>query len=75
MELHGDTPLQGAQIGPGMKLFRDYHEFTGRHAILTEEGWEPGSAKAIYEEMAAAEELPISCFIHDEVNAPAPTNA
>lgn len=71
IEVYGEVPLQGSMVGPGMKLWRDYYEWAGEHAILTDEGWEPGECKQSYVEMAEAEGLPLSCFIHDEVNAPA----
>ena len=70
VELYGEVPLEGTMIGTGLKLWRDFYEWTGDHMILTDDGWEPGEAKEIYEQMAADEELPISTLIHDEVNAP-----
>jgi hypothetical protein len=71
VEVYGEVPLSGSMIGPGLKLWHDYYEWTGDHMILTDEGWEPGEVKASYEEMAEAEGLPLSSFITDEVNAPA----
>jgi hypothetical protein len=68
--VYAEVPLRGSMIAPGYKLWRDYHEWTGCHMILTDHGWENGAEKASYEERASAEELPLSCFIHDEVNAP-----
>jgi hypothetical protein len=69
-DVYAEVPLRGSMIAPGYKLWRDYHEWTGCHMILTDHGWENGAEKASYEEMASAEELPLSCYIHDEVNAP-----
>ncbi len=52
-------------------FWHDYLLFTGNHMICTEEGWEPGDAKGIYEQMAKENGVPLSDFIIDEVNAPA----
>lgn len=62
VEVYGETPLGGSMIEPGLKLWRDYYEWTGDHMVLTEEGWE--RAKDIE---ASDEEIEI----FDEVNAPA----
>jgi hypothetical protein len=70
VEVYGEVPLRGSMIGPGVKLWRDYYEWTGEHMILTDEGWEPGEVKQSYVDMAEAEGLPLSSFIQDEVNAP-----
>jgi hypothetical protein len=70
VELYGEVPLEGSMINPGMKLWRDYYVFSGDHMILTEDGWEPGSVRQSYIEMANLEGLPITDFILDEVNPP-----
>lgn len=45
---------------PDAKWFKEYFSLTGEHMILTEEGWEPGGAREVYQ---PGEVL-------DEVNAP-----
>lgn len=65
VELYGETPLSGSMIAPGRKLWRDYYEFMGDHMILTDEGWEPGSAKRSYLDEVGSD------AILDEVNCPA----
>jgi len=69
VDLYGEVLLEGSMIEPGMKLWRDYHEWSGEHMILTEEGWESGSGKAAYIDMLKPGEK-ISDVILDEVNAP-----
>lgn len=64
VRLYGESPLVGSMIEPGMKLWRDYYEYTGEHMILTDEGWEPGSVKKSYIDEFGPE------AILDEVNAP-----
>ena len=64
VELYGETPLAGAMIEPGMRLWRDYYLWTGDHMILSDEGWEPGEVKAGYLEEYGPDS------ILDEVNAP-----
>jgi len=70
VELYCDAPISGSMARRGLKLWRDYYEWTGEHMILTDESWEPGEVKQSYVEMAEAEGLPMSSFIQDEVNAP-----
>jgi hypothetical protein len=54
-----------AEEGPtgDPQWWRDYFLFTGEHMILTDEGWEPGDAKA----SCVEDEIEI----HDEINVPA----
>lgn len=63
VDLYGETPLAGAMIEPGRKLWRDYYEFMGEHMILTDEGWEPGEVKQSYLDEIGPD------AILDEVNA------
>jgi hypothetical protein len=60
-DTYGDVPLPSVT---GPKLWRDFYEFSGDHMILTDEGWEPGSAKQSYIDEGYED------FIHDEVNSP-----
>lgn len=53
---------------PDKNWWRDYFELSGKHAILTDEGWEPGSVKQSYLEDAA--ERGETWAPIDEVNAP-----
>lgn len=61
-ELYGETQLSGSMIKPGHNLWREYHEYSGDHLILTDEGWEPGESKVQY--------LHDGGEIYDEANAP-----
>lgn len=49
---------------------RDILEASGDHYICTDEGWEPGEAKAAYAEDAAERGETIADVLIDEVNAP-----
>lgn len=63
-DLYGEVPLMGEMIAHGHPLWKRYHALSGDHMIMTDEGWEPGEAKASYlEEYGAASIL-------DEVNMP-----
>jgi hypothetical protein len=64
VDIYGEVPLSGAMIEPGLKLWRDYYEWTGNHMILTDEGWEPGEGKQAYIDNCGPN------VIIDEVNAP-----
>jgi hypothetical protein len=70
VNVYGEFHLTRNTIAPGMKLWRDYYEWTGDHMILTDEGWEPGEQKQSYIDQAASEGCDLGDFIQDEVNAP-----
>ena len=58
-----DSPLQDRD------WWKNYYQLTGKHMILTEEGWEDGSAKQTYIDSLEPNEG-IADVILDEVNAP-----
>jgi hypothetical protein len=68
VEVYGEVPLRGSMIEPGLRLWRDYYEWTGDHMFLTDEGWEPGEVKQSYLDHLEPGE-PASSVILDEVNA------
>jgi hypothetical protein len=70
-ELYAESPLAPHDHERAYHVWREYLEQTGKHMIRTEEGWEEGQAKAVYEEIARTEGIPIGAIILDEVNAPA----
>jgi hypothetical protein len=43
-----DACFSDMEKAPDANWYREYLELAGRHAILTEEGWEPGDMKAQY---------------------------
>lgn len=53
------------EIAPDHAWWRDYHQLSGEHWVLTEEGWMP----ARFNTMENAGEEPLEVL--DEVNAPA----
>jgi len=66
-ELYGETPMPPA----AGQLWRDYFEFSGKHMILTDEGWESGGLKEEYLEEWKNNSSRWTNPILDEVNAPA----
>lgn len=68
--LYGEVSLEGSMIQPGLKLWKDYYEYSGSHMILTDEGGESGDSKPSYVELADGEGQLLSDFILDEVNSP-----
>lgn len=69
--LYGETPLEGSMIDPGMELWREYWQWTGKHMIRTDEGWEEGTVKPELVKLAKDEGEPLDSYILEEINAPA----
>lgn len=66
-----DRITSRVEIVPGDPTFwRDYYSFTGRHMIMTDEGWEPGECKTELLEEYRADGESEDTIILDEVNAP-----
>lgn len=66
------TYFVDVEDAPEGDWFKRFFILDGAHMILTEEGWEHGSAKPQMAEDAKEQGFPLSEFILDEVNAPNP---
>lgn len=69
-ELFPEAEVSPDEAHALIQLWRDYYRQSGKHMILTDDGWVPGFERPTYEAIAKAEGLPVTELIFEELNPP-----